>query len=544
MILVAVSLTGYAQYSDDEWQAYPYVGTTMLDVQKITIGARQAAMGEAFTGLADDINTSRYNPAGFGLLNYKTLSASHNEWLAESNYNFFTFGLPYGKGTFVAGLTYFDQGEIRESNAQGQYTGDVLGSHDFQFSLGYATKVDPWLLPVMYMGLNARFIQNSIGDESRGAFLGDIGVLIKRGKFSLGYAALNLGSGMDSVNEPGEHPPVEHRFGLGLNLIDSEAIDLNLAGDMNFRDPVNKSGAFAPRFNIGGEIWLRDMIAFRSGYKIGYDLEDVTMGAGFKLKDYQIDYAYVEYGDTFNGTHRLTATMTFGKLARADRDGDGIPDDFDRCPNEPEDEDNYDDSDGCPELDNDRDGIFDDDDKCPNMPEYYNGFEDEDGCPDAKPAEAAPAPVPEQEIDKTGATGSQGHLIGDYVCDDTRGLFYLLAGYDYVRPVIFDTDEYTIKPESKPTLEQIAQIIEQCIQDGDMVEVRGHADDRGDVEYNQNLSELRANAVRDYMISNFNLPADMLIAVGAGETEPLMPNTSPEYMQFNRRVVFRVIESE
>jgi outer membrane protein OmpA-like peptidoglycan-associated protein len=66
-----------------------------------------------------------------------------------------------------------------------------------------------------------------------------------------------------------------------------------------------------------------------------------------------------------------------------DRDGDGIKDDVDQCPDDPEDFDDFEDEDGCPDPDNDRDGILDVDDRCPNEPETKNGFEDEDGCPDS-----------------------------------------------------------------------------------------------------------------------------------------------------------------
>ncbi len=65
-----------------------------------------------------------------------------------------------------------------------------------------------------------------------------------------------------------------------------------------------------------------------------------------------------------------------------DTDKDGIPDDLDKCPNEPEDKDGFEDSDGCPDLDNDGDGIPDDKDKCPNQAEDKDGFQDDDGCPD------------------------------------------------------------------------------------------------------------------------------------------------------------------
>ncbi len=70
--------------------------------------------------------------------------------------------------------------------------------------------------------------------------------------------------------------------------------------------------------------------------------------------------------------------------AVGDRDGDGVPDDIDNCPDDPEDRDGYEDADGCPDPDNDGDGILDIVDQCPDIAEDFNGFEDEDGCPDGK----------------------------------------------------------------------------------------------------------------------------------------------------------------
>ncbi|HKQ69667.1 MAG TPA: OmpA family protein, partial [Polyangiaceae bacterium] len=65
-----------------------------------------------------------------------------------------------------------------------------------------------------------------------------------------------------------------------------------------------------------------------------------------------------------------------------DRDGDGYKDDVDKCPDDPEDFDGFQDADGCPDPDNDNDGILDVDDRCPNNPENMNGVEDHDGCPE------------------------------------------------------------------------------------------------------------------------------------------------------------------
>ncbi|MCK7537633.1 MAG: hypothetical protein MZV63_45105 [Marinilabiliales bacterium] len=59
-----------------------------------------------------------------------------------------------------------------------------------------------------------------------------------------------------------------------------------------------------------------------------------------------------------------------------------LSDERDKCPNDSEDKDGFQDDDGCPDFDNDNDGIPDSKDKCPNEAENFNGFEDDDGCPD------------------------------------------------------------------------------------------------------------------------------------------------------------------
>lgn len=67
---------------------------------------------------------------------------------------------------------------------------------------------------------------------------------------------------------------------------------------------------------------------------------------------------------------------------RADSDGDGVDDSRDACPSEAEDDDDFEQEDGCPELDNDGDGLNDAEDPCPNAAEDVDGVQDEDGCPD------------------------------------------------------------------------------------------------------------------------------------------------------------------
>ncbi|WP_394832827.1 OmpA family protein [Pendulispora rubella] len=98
-----------------------------------------------------------------------------------------------------------------------------------------------------------------------------------------------------------------------------------------------------------------------------------------------------------------------------DRDGDGIKDDIDQCPDDPEDHDGFKDEDGCPDPDNDEDGIPDKDDRCPNEPEDRDGDQDDDGCPEGntgdRDGDGIPDNVdkcPDQPEDKDGFQDQDG----------------------------------------------------------------------------------------------------------------------------------------
>jgi outer membrane protein OmpA-like peptidoglycan-associated protein len=99
---------------------------------------------------------------------------------------------------------------------------------------------------------------------------------------------------------------------------------------------------------------------------------------------------------------RVFAGLTWysGAFGIADADGDGVPDDADRCPERKEDIDNWQDSDGCPDLDNDEDNVLDEDDQCPMEPEDRDGLGDEDGCP-------------ESDFDEDGVSDEEDQCQGD-----------------------------------------------------------------------------------------------------------------------------------
>jgi hypothetical protein len=95
-----------------------------------------------------------------------------------------------------------------------------------------------------------------------------------------------------------------------------------------------------------------------------------------------------------------------GVQTDSDPDKDGVPAALDRCSDQPEDQDGFEDSDGCPDFDNDKDGILDSKDKCPDRAETLNGFEDQDGCPDRAPTQRESAK--EKDTSPGQGTGTAG----------------------------------------------------------------------------------------------------------------------------------------
>jgi outer membrane protein OmpA-like peptidoglycan-associated protein len=99
--------------------------------------------------------------------------------------------------------------------------------------------------------------------------------------------------------------------------------------------------------------------------------------------------------------------------------------------------------------------------------------------------------------------------------------------------VLFDTGKYTLKPGAREKLAKVSGII--IAHPGLKLQVEGHTDNVGSDEYNQRLSEQRADSVRDYLVSQ-GLSGEAISAIGLGKTMPVTTNSTAVGRQQNRRV--------
>jgi OOP family OmpA-OmpF porin len=219
----------------------------------------------------------------------------------------------------------------------------------------------------------------------------------------------------------------------------------------------------------------------------------------------------------------------------ADRDGDGVPDHRDKCPDTPKGV--QVDENGCP-PDSDGDGVPDYRDKCPDTPK--GAKVDENGC-EIKPApEVVPPPAPvDADSDGDGVPDSMDK------CPDTpRGTRVDQTGCPLVektelKGVWFAFDSSAITPESARVLDDVALTLKRYPEME--VELAGHTCNIGTRQYNQGLSERRANAVRDYLIGK-GVDPRQLTAKGYGELQPVATNLTREGREQNRRTEMRILK--
>jgi OOP family OmpA-OmpF porin len=174
-----------------------------------------------------------------------------------------------------------------------------------------------------------------------------------------------------------------------------------------------------------------------------------------------------------------------------DTDGDGFIDKVDECPEVPGIAPK-----GCPDKDSDGDGIMDSVDQCVFEPETVNGLEDTDGCPDELPPKLR---------------AFEGTLEG----------------------IEFDFRKDTIRPKSKPILDEAIATLKEF----EFITIRivGHTDNVGADAFNQELSERRAAAVKQYFVAG-GIDEGRIETEGNGAAEPRDTNDTEAGRARNRRI--------
>lgn len=264
--------------------------------------ARADALGGAMTGLADDPSALFFNPAGLAQLRSAELSINHNSYLADSFEETLIFGLPTPPlGGFSGALQYVSWGGLDKRDANGVSQGSFADS-DVAFTLGWGLPVTPDLAA----GIAFSGVQQKIIDSLYTGLTGDLGILWKPVPgFRLGLTYSGLGTSL-----AGYVPAQDLRLGVSLLLPLAKGLDLRplVMGDWQPEGVSRISGGLEGR--IERDFFLR--VGYQgsmSDNQVG-GLTGLTAGAGFRIEQFQLDYAFVPDGD-LGTSHRVSVGYEF-----------------------------------------------------------------------------------------------------------------------------------------------------------------------------------------------------------------------------------------
>lgn len=268
--------------------------------------ARSLALGNSVAGVADDVATAYWNPAGLAQLRTMEISAMGATMYNDTRYSFTALGLPTEHwGTFSLGGILTTSGEYQRSTWDMDLD-ETFSEKESIFSLGYANGTSR-----LTWGLTLKAVGQDIGGAAGSGTGMDVGVMYRPHRLlSMGAAVQNLVTPKITLVDDEEELVRSSRAGLALRFFRSR---LCVTADMVKTKYMDTS------FRAGLEVTPLRNIVLRGGYDS--EREHMSAGAGFPIENWQFDYAYVSTDlgaqNVFSATLRFG--VPFGVKMKADR---------------------------------------------------------------------------------------------------------------------------------------------------------------------------------------------------------------------------------
>ncbi len=300
LLLVIILVILYSFLNADA-KIYEKSGTTIGQVLELGVGARACAMGEAFTGVADDFSAVYWNPAGIAQIKDLEFNFMHNDWFQGIQYEFVSTVLPLEEELGAIGLSgiILKVDDMVGRDTSGNFTSNFEGK-DSILCLSFGQM---WTDELMF-GATIKQINLKLENDKTDEFAFDVGGLYKFQDIGLRLGAViqNIGKKMKFI-EKDEDLPLNFKLGISYKIPTRRTL-LTL--------DLNKSIASDIKFNLGAEMILSSILKLRFGYNSTNDAgSGFTTGIGFKIKDIiELDYAYIPYGE-LGDTSRISLTTKF-----------------------------------------------------------------------------------------------------------------------------------------------------------------------------------------------------------------------------------------
>ncbi len=325
------------EYNDADWGVHPMnysrVGTAGWQFLKLPTNAKTASMGGVVSAISyGNANAVFTNPASLVDVKNYDFATSRMNWIADIGYQSFSLVKNMSEyGSFGLSFVYLDYGSMERTenlpsyDALGKNIGtipvlDNLGTFsaaDMAMGFSYSRQITNKL----QVGGTIKYLQQRLDDATTTTWSLDIGTLYYTGFHSLRISFVGKNFGPDAqfgtYNERIQVQPIKIK--LPMILVFGAAYDILGGNDDHPHHVVAAIEYVNPndgreKFNMGAEYSFMKILSLRAGYRVNYDEEGLTLGAGVNYEvielNIRIDYAYISVG-IFKQVHMFTIGMSF-----------------------------------------------------------------------------------------------------------------------------------------------------------------------------------------------------------------------------------------
>jgi len=293
----------------------------------IPVGARAAALGGAYTAVANDASSIFWNPAGVALSRGGNFFITQTKWIADINVNAAAISYDAGKfGYFSASFAGVDWGVFHGTRRSETSVGFVetgeFSPTNWAAGLGYAQRVTDRFA----IGGHLRYLHEKLGSTLEGTMDAGTNFTAKMNLLAFdfgtiyytGFKDLRLAMSLQNFSQEKKYRvahfplPLTFKFGIAMDVtrfwISESPHSIMLSVDaIHPRD-------YTERLNFGLEYGFKDMFFLRGGYKTNYDEEDFTVGGGLNYEigglALGLDYSYLQFKH-FDPVHMFAVKFHF-----------------------------------------------------------------------------------------------------------------------------------------------------------------------------------------------------------------------------------------
>ena len=309
LLLILIVGIGYSQYRDIP-DVVTKVATTAGNWLKLETGARGVGMAGAMVAAGTGVSAITYNPASIGFVKGSELYYSKTNYLAGISHSSMAYGTQVTPTDFIAlHLFSFNSGKMDVTNA---FFPDGTGEEFDVTGLSLRGTYAKILTDRLKFGVSIKYIRETIYTTAMQTFAIDLGSNFDTGIYGiiLGMSVTNFGPEVqfsgegleqqvaDTLSVDGtlskltdEFPiPMSFRLGIKKDVFNNSIHKLTVA--MDGVNPVD----YVVTGNIGLEYSWLETAYIRGGTHLNHDTASFTMGAGIKIGNIFVDYAYANYG--------------------------------------------------------------------------------------------------------------------------------------------------------------------------------------------------------------------------------------------------------